>query len=301
MSKQIGFVGLGQMGRRMAVRFVQAGFCVSGFDPVPQMRAQAAEQGIAAVGSLKELAETCAIIFLSLPNGAIVKHVIFSEEGLLSGVRKPEMIADLSTIGPKAAIEIAHDLAPHTVAWVEAPVSGGPKGAEKGTLAMMLCCSGAVRQQAETLLSHLGKVFYTGEKPGLAQTAKLANNMLSTAAIVLTSEVMVMGAKAGLDPNVLLEIINAGSGRNSATVDKFPRAVVPRTFDYGFATGLSYKDMRLCVDEAENLGVPMILGAQVRQILAATNAKYGAQSDFTEVVRIYEEWAGVTVGTPSHS
>ena len=104
-----------------------------------------------------------------------------------------------------------------------------------------------------------------------------------------------MGVKAGLDPKLMVEVINAGSGRNSATQDKFPRAVLPRTFDFGFATGLSYKDVRLCVDEAEALGVPMVVGSAVRQLLAVTNATFGAESDFTNVVRTVEQWAGVEV------
>jgi 3-hydroxyisobutyrate dehydrogenase-like beta-hydroxyacid dehydrogenase len=106
---------------------------------------------------------------------------------------------------------------------------------------------------------------------------------------------MAMGVKAGLDPKVLLDIINAGSGRNSATQDKFPRSVLPGTFDFGFATGLSYKDVRLCVDEAEALGVPMVVGAAVRQMLAVTQAKFGAQSDFTCIAKVLEEWAGVEI------
>ena len=104
-----------------------------------------------------------------------------------------------------------------------------------------------------------------------------------------------MGAKAGLDPKIMLDIINAGSGRNSATQDKFPRAVLPRTFDFGFATGLSYKDVRLCIDEAESLGVPMVVGAAVRQMLAVTQAKFGAGSDFTCIAKVVEEWAGVEI------
>jgi 3-hydroxyisobutyrate dehydrogenase len=104
-----------------------------------------------------------------------------------------------------------------------------------------------------------------------------------------------MAAKAGLDPKIMLDIINAGSGRNSATQDKFPRSVLPRTFDFGFATGLSYKDVRLCVDEAEALGVPMVVGAAVREILAITNSKYGPASDFTSIARVIEDWAGVEI------
>ena len=124
---------------------------------------------------------------------------------------------------------------------------------------------------------------------------KLGNNILSAAAMVASAEALAMGVKAGVDPKVMLDAINAGSGRNSATQDKFPRAVLPRTFDFGFATGLSYKDVRLCVDEAEALGVPMVVGSAVRQLLAVTNATFGAESDFTNVVRTVEQWAGVEV------
>ena len=129
-----------------------------------------------------------------------------------------------------------------------------------------------------------GKVFFVGEKAGLAQVAKLGNNLLAAAALVISSEALVMGVKAGIDPKIMLDIINAGSGRNSATQDKFPNSILPGTFDFGFATGLSYKDVRLCVDEAESLGVPMVVGAAVRQMLAVTNAKFGPTSDFTSII-----------------
>jgi 3-hydroxyisobutyrate dehydrogenase-like beta-hydroxyacid dehydrogenase len=125
--------------------------------------------------------------------------------------------------------------------------------------------------------------------------AKLANNLLAATALVATSEVMAMGVKAGLDAKVLIDIINASSGRNSASQDKFPRAVLPRTFDFGFATGLSYKDVRLCVEEADALGVPMVVGAAVREMLAITKARFGADSDFTFIAKVLEEWAGVEI------
>ena len=145
------------------------------------------------------------------------------------------------------------------------------------------------------MLKNFGKVFFVGEKAGLAQVAKLGNNLLAAAAMVISSEALVMGVKAGIDPKIMLDIINAGSGRNSATQDKFPKSILPGTFDFGFATGLSYKDVRLCVDEAESMGVPMVVGAAVRQMLAVTNAKFGPTSDFTSITRVVEEWAGVEV------
>jgi 3-hydroxyisobutyrate dehydrogenase-like beta-hydroxyacid dehydrogenase len=159
----------------------------------------------------------------------------------------------------------------------------------------MVSCPRPTFEELEPVLKVFGKPFFLGETPGSAQTMKLANNLLAAAALAVSSEAIVMGVKAGLDPRTMLEVINAGSGRNSATQDKFPRAVLPRTFDFGFATGLSYKDVRLCVDEAEALGVPMVVGSAVRQLLAVTNATFGAESDFTNVVRTVEQWAGVEV------
>ncbi|WP_165694324.1 NAD-binding protein, partial [Teichococcus deserti] len=149
--------------------------------------------------------------------------------------------------------------------------------------------------EIEPVLAVLGKTFFCGEKSGQAQVLKLANNLLAAAALAISSEAIVMGVKAGLDPSLMCEVINASSGRNSATQDKFPRAIIPRSFDFGFATGLSHKDVRLCVDEAEAMGVPMVVGSAVRQMLAVTSATYGADSDFTSIAKVVEQWAGVEI------
>jgi 3-hydroxyisobutyrate dehydrogenase-like beta-hydroxyacid dehydrogenase len=144
-------------------------------------------------------------------------------------------------------------------------------------------------------LSVFGKVFVVGDRPGMGQTMKLANNMLSATAMAATSEAVVMGVKAGLDPAVMIEVINAGSGHNTASRDKFPRSVLPRTFDYGFTNGLMYKDLRLCLEEAENLGVPMRVGSMVRDMFEIATREYGADADFTTIVKSVEKPAGVEV------
>src|SRR5438309_10206442 len=120
----------------------------------------------------------------------------------------------------------------------------------------MAACSSPLFETFEPLLKVFGRVFYIGERPGMGQTMKLANNLLSATAMAISCEAMVMGVKAGLDPKVMVDVINAGSGRNSATQEKFPRSILPRTFDYGFATGLMYKDVKLCLEEAQALDVP---------------------------------------------
>jgi 3-hydroxyisobutyrate dehydrogenase-like beta-hydroxyacid dehydrogenase len=176
---------------------------------------------------------------------------------------------------------------------MDAPVSGGMAGARDGTLAVMVSGKRAVYDRIEPAIKQFGKLFFCGEGAGLAQVMKLANNIIAAGVIVMSAEVIAMGTKAGLNPRQMCDIINAGSGRNSATQDKFPRSVLPGTFDFGFATGLSYKDVRLCLEEAHAQGVPMPVGAEVFQVLGITKAKYGAESDFTCIAKVYEEWAGV--------
>jgi 3-hydroxyisobutyrate dehydrogenase-like beta-hydroxyacid dehydrogenase len=290
-SRVLGFVGVGRMGGPMASRLLDAGYQLVVFDTSAGATAPLAARGVRVAASAGEVASLAPIVFVSLPTPPVVQSVALSPGGLISGTAR--IIIDVSTTGPGVAGTVAKALAEKGITYVDSPVSGGIAGAVKGTLAVMVACPKDVYDEVEPILKNFGKTFYTGEKAGLAQTAKLANNLLAAAAIVLTSEAVVMGVKAGLDAKVLIDIINAGSGRNSASQDKFPRAVLTRTFDFGFATGLSYKDVRLCIDEAEALGVPMVAGAAVRQMLAITQAKFGFDSDFTSVARVVEEWAGI--------
>ncbi len=294
MSESLGFVGVGRMGGPMASRLLDAGYGLHIFDTNPDVMRPLLDRGARACASPTEVASQARTVFLSLPLPAIVQTVALGAGGVLGGTAVKNVV-DVSTTGPGVAGKVAQGLAERGITYVDSPVSGGINGAVKGTLAVMVACPKATYDEVQPILQHLGKTFYTGEKAGLAQTAKLANNLLAAAALVVSSEAVVMGVKAGLDPKILIDIINAGSGRNSATQDKFPRSVLPRTFDFGFATGLSYKDVRLCVDEAEALGVPMVVGAAVRQMLAVTQAKFGADSDFTSIAKVVEEWAGVEI------
>jgi 3-hydroxyisobutyrate dehydrogenase-like beta-hydroxyacid dehydrogenase len=282
------------MGGPMASRLLDAGHRLVVFDTSTEATRPLAARGAQVGRSAGEVASQAEIVFVSLPTPPIVQQVALGPDGLSSGTTA-RIVVDVSTTGPGVAGTVARALAARNITYVDSPVSGGIAGATKGTLAVMVACPKATYDEVEPILKNFGRTFYTGEKAGLAQTAKLANNLLAAAALVVSSEAVVMGVKAGLDPKVLIDIINAGSGRNSATQDKFPRSVLPRTFDFGFATGLSYKDVRLCVDEAESLGVPMVVGAAVRQMLAVTQAKFGANSDFTSIAKVVEEWAGVEI------
>lgn len=282
------------MGGPMASRLLDAGHSLVIFDTNPEVIKPLAARGAVTAASAEDVASKAEVVFLSLPMPSVVQAVCLGDNGVLKGSRLKTLI-DLSTSGPSVAKVVAKAAGERGVSWVDSPVSGGVTGAAKGTLAVMLSCQKATYDEIEPVMKVFGKPFYVGDKPGLAQIAKLANNLLAAAALVVSSEAVAMGVKAGLDAKVLIDIINAGSGRNSATQDKFPRSILPRTFDFGFATGLSYKDVRLCVDESEALGVPMVAGAAVRQMLAITQAKFGADSDFTMIAKVVEEWAGVEI------
>ena len=293
-SQLLGFVGLGNMGGPMASRLLDAGHSLCVFDTNAAVMKPLTDRGARAAASPQDVASTVPTVLMSLPTPNIVQAVALGERGFVHGSTARTVI-DLSTTGPGMATIVARGLAERNIVWVDSPVSGGMAGAKAGTLAVMVSCPKTTFAEVEPILKTFGRTFFTGEKPGLAQVAKLANNLLAAAALVVSSEALAMGVKAGLDPKVLIDIINAGSGRNSATQDKFPRSILTGGFDFGFATGLSYKDVRLCVDEAEAMGVPMVVGSAVRQMLAVTQARFGATSDFTCIAKVIEEWAGVQI------
>ena len=289
-----GFIGVGRMGANMARRLLAAGNSLTVNDPSPAAVEALVESGAQAADSVVDLCSRTKTAFVSLPTPAIVESVCLGDGGIQDG-STIKHIFDVSTTGPQVARHVAAELAKSGIDYLDAPVSGGMKGAREGTLAVMVSGPKAVYELAEPGLAQFGKVFYVGDKPGQGQIMKLANNLLSAAVLVLSSEAVAMGVKAGLKASQMCEIINAGSGRNSATQDKFPRAVIPRTFDFGFATGLLHKDVRLCLQEADALGVPMVAGAAVLQMLSVTQARFGADSDFTEIARVVEEWAGIEI------
>jgi 3-hydroxyisobutyrate dehydrogenase-like beta-hydroxyacid dehydrogenase len=293
---KIGFVGIGKMGTPMATRLIDAGYEVTVYDLDTTAVSELVSAGAKAAANARDVADTAEIVFASLPSPQILEKVVLGDGGIAEG-KAVRIFIDISTTGPRMAAKIAASLVEKNIAMIDAPVSGGLKGARNGSLAVMVSGPKTAFETVRPVIENFGKIFFMGEVPGSAQTMKLANNLLAAAAIAVSSEAVVMGVKAGLDPRIMLDVINASSGRNSATEDKFPKSVLPRTFDFGFATGLSFKDVRLCVDEAEAMGVPMVVGSAVRQMLSVTNQLYGPDSDFTCMVKTVESWAHVEVGS----
>jgi hypothetical protein len=291
----IGFIGLGKMWFPMARRLLEAGHGLVVFDARREAIDKLVAMGAAAASSPKEVADRVETVMASLPSLQASLEVASGNNGVIEGGRVKRFV-DLSTVGSHMAVRIHDLLKRRGIVQVDSPVSGGVGGAEEGTLAVMVSGPKAHADAARPALDIIGRVFFIGEKPGSAQTMKLANNLLSATAVVATSEAVVMGVKSGLDPNVMIDVINAGSGMNTASRDKFPRAILPRSFDFGFTTGLMVKDVRLCLEEMKSLGLSMEVAEAVGRLWEVVIRQMGAESDFTCAIRPIEQAAGVVVG-----
>jgi 3-hydroxyisobutyrate dehydrogenase-like beta-hydroxyacid dehydrogenase len=291
----IGFIGLGKMGFPMARRLIEAGHRLIVYDTRSEAIEALVARGAAAAASPKDVADRVETVMASLPSLQASLDVAAGANGVIEG-RRVKRFVDLSTVGSRMAVRIHDLLAKRSIVQIDSPVSGGVAGAEKGTLAVMVSGPRDEYCAVKPVLDVIGKVFFISEQPGAGQTMKLANNFLSATAMVATSEAIVMGVKAGLDPRVMIDVINAGSGMNTASRDKFPRAVLPRSFDFGFATGLMVKDVRLCLEEMKTLGLSLEVAEAVGRLWEIVIRDEGAESDFTAAIKPIERAAGVVVG-----
>lgn len=290
----IGFIGLGNMGFPMMRRLVDAGHAVVVHDARPDVVAGAVAVGAAQAASVRDVADRAETVLASLPSLQASLDVATGADGVVTGSRVRRFV-DLSTVGRDVAQRIHGTLADAGIAALDSPVSGGVAGAQNGTLAVMVSGARTEFDTVKPALEAIGRPILVSEKPGAAQTMKLVNNLLAATALAATAEAMVMGVKAGLDAQVMIDVLNAGSGGTHASRDKFPRAVLPRTFDYGFATGLMVKDVRLYLEEAHSLGLPTQVADAVAALWESTMDTQGPGSDFTSIVKPLEEAAGVVV------
>lgn len=296
----IGFIGLGQMGFHMARRLVEAGHRVIVFDTRREAVDRLTALGAHAAQSPRDMADQVETVMASLPTPDIVLAVATGPDGVIAG-KQVRRFVDLSTTGAVMAKRIFAALKEKNIVQIDCPVSGGVTGAAKGTLALMVSGPRAEVDAIAPLLPAIGKTFIISDRPGAGQTMKLCNNYLSAAAMTATSEAMVMGVKAGLDPRIMLDVINSGTGRNTATEDKFGRVVLPRTFNLGFTVGLMTKDLKLCLSEGKSLGVPMDVAEAVTRLLQTACDENGPDKDLTTVVQPVERRAGVEVRAPGES
>ncbi|MGB3405888.1 MAG: NAD(P)-dependent oxidoreductase [Jannaschia sp.] len=294
---RIGFLGLGQMGGPMAERLAASEHRLTVFDPNGAARDRLVALGAGAALTARDACEGADLVFACLPNPRVSLGVLDGPDGVIAGA--PRTYIETSTIGSAAIDAIGAALPPQT-GFLDAPVSGGPRGARAGSLTAMVAGAPETFARAESALRLIaGNVYHLGPTPGQGQVAKLANNMISAAGMVASFEAVVMGVKAGLDAATLIDLINHSTGRCGATLDKFPASILPRTFDYGGKLGTMYKDVMLCLEEYRARGVPHHGSAAAAQIWFQGMAAGWENEDYTTLIKLIEGWAGVEVRGPA--
>ena len=292
---RIGYIGLGAMGRPMAINLIEAGHDLVVCDTDENRAAVLAQRGAEVAASPRETADKSDYVLACLPSLAAAEDVALGIDGADKGNRAKAFI-NMGTTGSAYSRAVAERMKTAGKVFLDAPISGGPPGAEAGTLGIM--CSGD-KETFEALKSSLevlsGKLVYLNENPGAAQTMKLVNNIISFGNLSVALEAMTLGAKAGLDPEQMLEVINASSGRNSATDTKIPNHVLSRTFDYGGALYIIEKDLELWRREAEAYETPMWLGTNIRTLFLQCMAEVGRDQDLTALTTTLEKMAGVQI------
>jgi 3-hydroxyisobutyrate dehydrogenase-like beta-hydroxyacid dehydrogenase len=283
------------MGRPIAERLCAGGVRLAVYDRRADALAALPATGVTRCESPRAVADLAPIVFVSLPTPDDVRSVAVGEGGIVHGARVRTYV-DLSTTGPTVAAEVAEVLTARRIDCLDAPVSGGPARAASGDLTVMAAGPRATFEELRPLLERFSsKVVRVGDNVGQAQALKVINNLLSAGAIALTGEALALAAKEQMDLRLVLDVLNASSGRNTATEDKFPRCVLPRTFDFGFRLKLMSKDVELCLAEANRLGVPMLVGGAVHQMWQLGASRAADDDDATSIVKLVEEWSGVEI------
>src|SRR5918998_3315942 len=282
---RIGFLGLGQMGAPMAERLFGPDVELHVFDPRPEAVAPFVARGAEAHASPREVADAASIVLACLPSGEVSEAAALGPDGVAHG-KAIRVYAEMSTIGRPAVERIAAGLAARGIALVDTPITGGPPGARAGTLALMVAGAAEPVATLRPVLERIGKhLFLLGERPGRGQVMKLVNNLLIAANMVSAFEALSLGAKAGLDPDTMVEVVNAGTGRSFVTSDMMPAAASPR-FGLGAALSVGDKDVALGLEEARALGVPMRGVAQAARVWRFAATQGMAKDDISELARL---------------
>ena len=295
----IGFIGIGKMGTPMSRNLRRGDYTVIGYDSDPAALERVRPEGVQAAASMADLAKRCDVIITMLPNSDIVDRVVNGEGGLADNMEAGKLLIDMSSSYPRRTAVLGEELSRRNIHMLGAPVSGGVVGAEAATLAIMPGGPSDVVEAAMPIFEILGgNIVHIGEEVESGHAMKCVNNFLSATNLLSSMEAVAFAAKMGLDPEKVLAVVNSGSGRNSATADKWPRLLLKRDFNTGFAAGLMHKDLTMASDLAREVGATMFLLNHVRQVYGLVVSRNGADSDQALMLEMIEEWVGQTVGQP---
>jgi 3-hydroxyisobutyrate dehydrogenase len=290
---EIGLVGLGVMGARMAARLLASDLHLSVYDIDTSPLRKLAKAGARTCRSAAEVAGASDCLISMLPSPSVTRDVIIGSGGAFTGLRPGTIFIDTSTSDPMLTREIARKLKPRKVGVLDAPVSGGMVAAENGTLTFMVGGRKSVLRRVEPILKHLGQAIYHVGPVGSAHTLKLINNMLFTIIMAGTAEALSLAKKSGIDPALFRDVINSSTGRSFASDVKLRDFVIPRNFSPGFTVNLQIKDLDLALQMGQTLDAPLVLAAIVRQAYQALMVKGLGQKDTSIITTLFDEIMGV--------
>lgn len=286
MFKRIGLIGLGNMGRGMALTLKRQGFEVVGTDVAITTREALSKEGISVRERIGEVVAECDIVLLSLPTAAIVEDVVTGSGGILANAKPGLLVVDTSTSHPETTRRLAENLRRAGMRMLDAPVSGGPKGAITGTMAMVIGGAKEDLAEAEPVLAAMtAKRVHVGEI-GAGHVAKIANNLFAAAHLLIAGEVTRMAEKAGVPTEQLLQGINAGSGRSFITEHSYPTWIMNGKFDSGFTMKLMRKDVRLSQELISALAMDLPMAAKVAELWALSAQSITDDEDFNRIVEL---------------
>jgi 3-hydroxyisobutyrate dehydrogenase len=286
MLKQVGLIGLGNMGRGMALTLKRNGFEVVGTDVAPATRESLAKEGVSVRETIGEVVFECDVVILSLPTAAIVEQVVCGPNGILANAKPGLLVVDTSTSHPETTRRLAVALNAAGMNMLDAPVSGGPKGAITGTMAMVIGGAKEDLDRAEPILAAMtAKRVHVGDI-GAGHVAKIANNLFAAAHLLIAGEVTRMAAKAGVPTEQLLQGINAGSGRSFITEHSYPTWIMNGQFDSGFTMKLMRKDVRLSQELISALAIDLPMSAKVAELWALSAQSISDDEDFNRIVEL---------------
>lgn len=289
---EAGYLGVGAMGQPMATKLLDGGHRLTVLDINESAVKPFLERQAGRAATPRELADKHEIVFVSLPTLAAFRHVVFGDNGLLLGSAM-KILVNTCTVGVPFVRELEQAMAAKGVTVVDCPISGGPAGAASGKLSVMVSGDAKAIEAVRPLISLWGPTLtICGDRPGAAQVLKLTNNILFAVSLLATAEAFVMGSKGGLDPEVMLTAISAGSGNNRALDMILPRAILTRDFNFGAALHILMKDVDLAIEQGEELGIPMWVCQAARLVYKHAMFQGMANDDVSNMFRIIEQGAG---------
>lgn len=295
MTKKIAFIGLGAMGKPMAINVAKAGYSLAVYDLVTSAVDELVALGASAAGSPAAAAKGCDIVLLSLPNAAIVANVVSANDGVLAGSHTGQIIVDLSSVPPEHSRRMARLAEARGAAYLDAPVSGGVAGAVAGTLTIMVGGADSAFAVCEPVLKLIGKTIHHVGPVGAGDALKLVNNLMLGINMVGASEALALGVKAGLDPKKMMEVIRGSSGRSYALEAKAENFIFKGNFEPGFAIDLQYKDLEIAVQTGKDLGVPLLMTNVAQQVFEAARSEGLGRKDISAIITVLERLAKIQV------